>query len=62
MDANKFDKTRYGEFAAWDKNSDGKLDKTELGAGLYAFYNTDADAAVMTETEFSAGSSIYTTN
>jgi hypothetical protein len=61
MDANKFDKTRYGDLAKWDKNSDGKLDRSEFNAGLYAYYNTDADPAMMNEAEFSAGSSLYTT-
>jgi Ca2+-binding EF-hand superfamily protein len=60
IDANKFDRTRYGDFAKWDKNSDGKLDKSEWSAGLYGYYNTDADSAVMTETEWNAGASMWT--
>jgi hypothetical protein len=48
--------------AKWDKNGDGKLDRAEYNAGLYAYYNTDADPAIMTETEFSVGSGLYTTN
>ena len=60
IDANKFDRTRYGDWAKWDKNADGKLDKSEFSAGLYGYYNTDADAAVMTETEWNAGASMWT--
>jgi hypothetical protein len=60
IDAAKFDRTRYGDWAKWDKNADGKLDKSEFSAGLYAYYNTDADTSVMTEAEWSAGSSMWT--
>jgi hypothetical protein len=60
MDANKFDRTRYGDWAKWDKNADGKLDKSEFSAGLYAYYNTDADTSVMTETEWNAGANMWT--
>ena len=46
IDANKFDKARYGDLAKWDKNSDGKLDRAEFNSGLYAYYDTDADPAM----------------
>jgi hypothetical protein len=59
MAANKFDKARYGEFAAWDKNSDGKVDRTEFNGGLYAYLNNDSDPAMMNEAEFGAGSNVW---
>ncbi len=62
MEANKFDKARYGDRAKWDKNADGKIDRAEFNAGVYAYYNNDADPATMNEAEFGAGSSIYTVN
>jgi EF hand len=60
MDANKFDKMRYGDWAKWDKNADTKLDKSEFSAGLYNYYNTDTDPNVMTEAEWNAGASMWT--
>src|SRR5687768_1450599 len=59
MEANKFDKTRFGDRAMWDKNKDGKLDRSEFNAGMYGYYNNDADPAMMNEAEFSTGATMY---
>jgi hypothetical protein len=41
MDAKKFDQARFGDWAKWDKNADGKLDRSGFNAGMY-FSRADA--------------------
>lgn len=60
IDAGKFDRTKFGNLAAWDLNKDGKVDEVEYNTGLFKFYDQDQTGG-LSDQEFGTSKPLWST-